>query len=315
MKTSKTAAAGLSVASNSILIATKLLVGLLSGSVAIISEAVHSAVDLLAALLAFFSVRASDRPADREHPFGHGKIENLSGTIEAVLIFAAAIFVLVEAVRKILKPEPLEHIWLGIGLMAFSALANTIVSSWLFRVAKEHDSVALEADAQHLRVDVWTSGSVLVGLLLIAVLTPLVGGKAAYIDPLIAIAVAAQIIRVSWKLTREAGGPLLDRGLPVDEIRMVKDILLDDERVVGYHKLRTRKSGPVRHIDVHLIVPEELSLSEAHDLAEKVEDRIRNQFGSAHVITHVEPGTEENLGEEDTTCREQDCRPRRPDKQ
>lgn len=307
MKNRKTRAAGLSIASNSVLIAVKLAVGLLTGSVAILSEAAHSAIDLLAALMAFVSVRVSDVPADEDHPFGHGKIENISGTVEAILILAVAVYIGCEAALRLLEPQPVRLIGLGIGLMAFSCMINTVVSSWLFKIAHQEDSIALEADAQHLRVDVWTSASVMVGLAAIAALAPFIGAaNAARLDPIIALAVALQILRIGVKLTQEAGAPLMDNRLPRDEVSKLNDILLSDPRVVGYHKLRTRKAGPQRHIDVHLIVPENLSVAEAHAVAEDVEDQIRDSFGPAHVITHVEPGTEENLSVEDTMCREPD---------
>lgn len=290
----KSGAAALSILSNTTLVIIKLVVGLLTGSVSIISEAAHSATDLAASFMAYFSVRAADVPADDEHPFGHGKIENVSGVIEAILIFLAAGYIVFESIRRFpsalrgdYEVEPL----LGIIVMLFSAIANFAISSWLFKVAKDTDSIALAADAQHLQADVWTSAGVFLGLVLIQI-TGLV-----VLDPIIALMVALMIIRAAYRLTKEAGAPLVDARLPQREIDKVIDILLSDRRIVGFHKLRTRKAGAERHIDVHILVSEKLSIGEAHELAEQIEDEIRSTLGGVHIVTHVEPDTEENLRE------------------
>lgn len=294
----KSGAAALSIASNSILVALKLVVGLMTGSVGVISEAAHSAMDLAASCIAFFSVRAADVPADEGHPFGHGKIENLSGVIEAILIFLAGAYIIYEAAGRLpaaLMGEVEVRPTLGIVVMAFSVVTNYTVSWWLFKVSRETDSVALEADGHHLRTDVWTSLGVFVGLIIMRGLQAVGVAGAAVIDSIVAIAIAVLIIRVAYNLTREAGSPLMDTRLPQDEINRVIDILLKDRRLIGFHKLRTRKSGAARHIDVHIIVPEKMTLTEAHQVAEEVEDKIRLELGSVQVITHVEPDTEENL--------------------
>jgi cation diffusion facilitator family transporter len=287
----KTQAARLSVVSNTLLVLFKLGAGLASGSVSVLSEAIHSTVDLVAAGVAYLSVRASDAPADAEHPYGHGKVENLSAIAEAVLIFAAAVFILYNAVTRIIIHAPVERLGLAMGVMTLSAVVNFFVSRHLMYVARESDSVALAADAWHLRVDVYTSTAVLVGL----VAVQLTGWSV--IDSVLGVLVALLIVRTAIQLTREAGGPLMDRLLPAEEITRLQDILDADDRVVGYHKVRARKSGSQRHIDLHLLVDEEMSLRDAHHLAEEVEDRIRDEFGQAgvHIITHVEPATEEEL--------------------
>jgi len=175
--------------------------------------------------------------------------------------------------------------------MVFSAAVNFFVSRHLLRVSRATDSVALAADAWHLRVDLYTSLAVLLGLLVVW----FTGWS--LIDPVIGVAVALLIVRTALRLTREAGGPLMDRLLPAEEIARLQDILDADQRVVGYHKVRARKAGSHRHIDLHLLVDAEMSLRDAHRLAEEVEDRIREEFGQAgvHIITHVEPATEEEL--------------------
>jgi cation diffusion facilitator family transporter len=287
----KTRAARLAIASNVTLVIVKLAAGLATGSVSVFSEAIHSTVDLVASAVAFLSVRASDAPADAEHPYGHGKVENLSAVAEALLIFGAAAFILFNAIERALRHTAVERLDLAMGVMLFSALANFFVSGRLLRVAQATDSVALAADAWHLRVDLYTSVAVLLGLLLVR----FTGWSV--VDPVIGVAVALLIVRTAIQLVHEAGGPLLDRLLPAEEIARLQDILDADQRVVGYHKVRARKSGSQRHIDLHLLVDQEMSLRDAHRLAEEVEDRIREEFGQSgvHIITHVEPATEEEL--------------------
>ena len=279
----KTGAACISVVSNTLLVAGKGAVGFLTGSVSILAEAVHSAVDLLAALIAYFAVGVADQPPDEAHAFGHGKYENISGTVEALLIIGAAAYIAYEAIARIVHGAEVEHLGVGMVVMLISAVANWVVSARLFKVANETDSIALEADGQHLRLDVYTSAGVLVGLVVVY-LTDIV-----LIDRLRGLAVAAWIGWIGLQLSAKAVGPLLDLGLPVQEVERIVSILHSDEKVLGYHKLRTRKAGGQRHIDVHLIVPKAMSLTEAHDLAEEIEDRIRAEFDRVVILTHVEP--------------------------
>lgn len=281
----KVRAASLSILSNSVLVALKLIVGVMTGSVSIISEAAHSALDLVAALIAFFSVRVSGRPADKEHPFGHGKIENLAGTIEAVLIFVAAVWIIREAMHKLLnlKHHQVETVALGIAVMGVSTLLNIFVARYLFRVAKATDSIALEADAHHLSTDVYTSMGVFIGLTVIQ----FTGWQV--MDPIVALIVAVMIIRVALSLTRKAALPLLDVQLPDSELNTIKQIITQTPGVLDYHKLRTRKSGPYRQVDLHILVPPDMHVDEAHNIAESIEEKMRDAFPDIHVITHIEP--------------------------
>jgi len=281
--TKKTTVARLSVISNILLVAGKAAVGLITGSVGILAEAIHSAVDLIAALIAFFAVRVADVPPDEAHAYGHGKYENISGTVEALLIIVAAVYIGYEAIKRIIEGAPVERLGIGMGVMLFSALANYVVSARLFKVAKETDSIALETDGHHLRLDVYTSAGVLLGLLVVY-LTDIV-----LIDRLLGLAVALWIGWIGWQLSAKAVGPLLDLQLPVPEVERIISIIDGDERVRGFHKLRTRKSGAHRHVDVHLFVPKEMTLVDAHDLAEEIEDKIRAEFQNVTVLTHVEP--------------------------
>lgn len=283
----KAVAAALSVASNTTLVVAKIVVGVMTGSVGIISEGAHSALDLFAAIIAFFSVRVSGQPADKEHPYGHGKIENLSGAIEAVLILAAAAFIMHEAFDKLKYPREVNDPVLGLYVMGASIVINILVSRYLLKVARNTDSIALEADAHHLSTDVWTSVGVFVGLGLIR----LTGWH--ILDPIVALIVALMIMKVAFSLTWKAAGPLLDVQLPDDEISELTDIVLNTPGVRSYHKLRTRKAGPYRQVDLHLAVPASMPVYEAHLIAEKVELEMREKFPDAYIITHIEPDTDD----------------------
>jgi cation diffusion facilitator family transporter len=279
----KTSIARLSVFSNTLLIAMKLIVGIISGSVSIISEAIHSSMDLLAAVIAFFAVRVSDVPPDQGHPYGHGKVENISGVIEAILILIAAVLIIVKAIKKFFgEPIELESIWLGVLVMFVSAVVNTIVSRKLYKVARETNSVALEADALHLKTDVFTSLGVAVGLGLII----LTGVK--WFDPVIAILVALFIIRESFVLLKKAFWPLLDSSWGAHEIEDLEKKLNTME--VNYHDLRTRVAGNYRFIDVHVEIPENESVGSAHQYCDRIENELKSTYDNLTVTIHGEPG-------------------------
>lgn len=281
----------LSVSSNSLLVVLKLTVGLLIGSVSVISEAVHSAVDLVAAVIAFLAVRTSSKPADQGHPFGHGKVENISGVVEALLIFAAAGVIIVEAVRKLLHPEPLETVGWGVGVMAVSAVVNLIVSRRLFTVGRETESVALQADGWHLRTDVYTSIGVSVGLALIWLGGRLMPGTSlAWLDPVAALAVAVLIMKTAYDLTVHAARDLLDTSLPADEEDLIgQEVTAFAPEVRGFHRLRTRKAGSHRFVDFHLLVQADMTVEASHDIAEVIAGRIEARFPQSSVSVHVEP--------------------------
>lgn len=283
----KTSAAGLSVLSNTLLVLMKLAVGIVSGSVSIIAEAIHSANDLIAAIIAFVSLRMASRPADKEHPYGHGKIENISGTIEAALIFVAAGFIIYEAVDKIINKPNVEYLVLGIVVMVVSGVVNFFVSRHLLRVAKEADSIALEADGRHLTVDVFTSVGVAFGLLLVQLT------DYHLLDPIIAIAVALLILKMAYDVLRRAFPPLIDKKLPEEEERLVADSVAEHVgplgEAVGFHELRTRKSGSERYVELHLVMASDGSIEQAHSLCDHLEEDIMSKLPNAHVIIHVEP--------------------------
>lgn len=280
----KRRAARFSIVSNTILVVLKLGVGFWTGSVGVLSEAFHSATDLMASGIALVSVRYADIPPDEQHPYGHGKVESLSGLIEAVLIFLAAVYIIYEAVNRLAhgKTESFP-VGAGLAVMAISVVVNIAVSRYLFRIAKETDSLALEADAEHLRSDIYTSVGVLFGLTLVHFT------KKPALDPIVALLIALFIMRTAFRLSHDAMHLLLDTRLPPDEEHKILDILDSEPQVLGYHKLRTRKSGSARHADIHVQVDDNSTLIEAHDLTEELEDRIRAALPEIHINIHVEP--------------------------
>jgi cation diffusion facilitator family transporter len=281
----KVKTARLSIISNCCLITIKVVAGLISGSVSIISEAIHSGMDLLAAVIAFVAVKFSDTPPDKEHPYGHGKYENISGVIEAFLIFIAAGWIIYEAVHKIIAPAPVENIEIGAAVMAVSAVVNFFVSRKLYKVAKKTDSIALEADALHLKTDVYTSIGVAAGLLLLWITNWHI------LDPLVAIAVALLILRESYKLMRSAFSPLLDTSLSSEETQIIREEI--SRRGLAFHNLRTRKSGSFRFAELHLEMPENTNLKDVHDLCDEIEQAIVNRIRHMDINIHVEPSAGE----------------------
>ena len=274
--------ARLSIFSNLFLIALKVIAGLVSGSVSILSEAIHSGMDLLASLIAYFSLRVADKPADKEHPYGHGKFENISGVIEALLILGAAGWIVYEAIHKLISANyEIQMLELGIGVMAISAIVNFFVSRRLYKVAKATDSIALEADALHLKTDVYTSLGICIALIMIR----LTGWN--WLDPIIALMVAMLIVKESYVLLKAAYAPLLDSSLKADEAKAIEDIL--QNYPVRYHDLKTRKAGQYRFAEMHIELPSTLPLQEVHDLCDDIEEKIKSKIGPIEINIHVEP--------------------------
>lgn len=274
----------LSILSNTTLIILKVIAGIISGSVSIISEAIHSGMDLIASIIAFFSVRYSSKPADIEHPYGHGKIESISGFIEALLIFVAAILIIKEAIDKIINPTEIDITALVIAVMLFAAIANTIISKLLYKVSKEEDSVALEADALHLKTDVYTSLGVAFGLLLIKF-------TGIYIlDPIVAILVALLILKEAWNLSKKTLSLLLDAKLSDEEEKDILEIIKNyQDQYSNIHHLRTRKAGNIKFIDFHMTVNGNMAVREAHDLHDQIERDLEDKIKNTNVNIHIEP--------------------------
>lgn len=272
--------ARLSIFSNTFLILAKLVVGIITGSVSIISEAIHSVMDLLAAIVAFFSVKISDNPPDKEHPYGHAKVENVSGVVEALLIFIAAGWIIYEAVLKIKDDSPVESLGLGFAVMMVSAIINILVSRRLYKVARETGSIALEADALHLKTDVYTSFGVAIGMLLIWIT------KFHFLDAMIAILVALLILKEAILLLKKAFSPLLDAAITKEDIEIIENYLNSNN--FKFHNLRTRKAGNQKFIDFHLELHESTSVKDAHTICDSIEQNIKNQIPHSEITIHVE---------------------------
>jgi len=284
MPATKSAAAALSIISNSLLITLKLVAGLITGSISILAEAIHSLLDLAAAIIAFFGVRISDRPADKQHPFGHGKAENISGVVEAGLIFVAAGLIIYEAIKRLVTGGTVELLELGLGVMAVSIVVNIFVSRHLLKVSRATDSIALEADARHLTTDVWTSAGVFVGLVVVW----LTG--VAILDPIIALIVALFILKAAYEILRKSFGGLVDVKLPeAEENEIIACIKEHSGQLVGFHKLRTRKAGSQRFIELHLVVPKNASVEKAHRLCDHLERDLRKRLPRTSITIHIEP--------------------------
>jgi len=284
MSTTKEKAAKLSIASVSLLILIKVVASILTGSISIRADAVHSALDLIAAVTTFIGVRISGKPADEQHSFGHGKAENISSTVVAGLIFTAAGIIIYTAVRRLIIGAPLESIGIGIYITAAAIVINVFISRYLSKVARATDSPALEADARHLFSDVLSSVAVLVGLILVR-LTGL-----NILDPIVALLVALLIIRVGYTTLRKSFGGLLDVKLPEAEEVEIKSCIIEHySEVVSFHRLRTRKAGSQRYIDLHLVMPKNDSVDEAHRMCSHLEQDIENRLHHTSVTIHVEP--------------------------
>jgi cation diffusion facilitator family transporter len=283
--TVKTRAAALSIASNAILIALKIAAGAITGSVAILTEAMHSSIDLIASFVAYFSVREADKPADAEHPYGHAKIENLAAAIEAMLILVGSGVIIYAAVRSLANGPEVHSLGVGIGVIAFSIVANVVVSTRIAREARATDSPALEGDAAHLRTDAATSTAVLVGLVLVQVT------GAAWLDPVIALVVAGAIVYAGIRLLARASRVLVDEALPPEELDAVRDAIAEfgPRGVCGYHKLRARRAGSRRYVDLHVQFVGGTTLEAAHATAHALQDAIRARLRGADVLIHLEP--------------------------
>ena len=268
------------------LLAVKLAAGVLTGSVSVLSEAVHSASDLVASIVAFVAVRRSVSPPDESHNYGHGRFENLASVLEGVVLVGVGGWVVFRAVDNILNGAKLELLSLGIGVMALSAIVNLVVSWWLLRVARETDSRALEAEGYNLRTDVWGAAGVALGLA-----AALVTGWTV-LDPIIAASIGLAILWTALRLISGSTRVLLDESLPAGELELIERVIegeiRSDPSIRGFHKLRARKSGSQRHIDFHLQLRAETTLGEAHKISDGLEERIRRNLPNSDVLIHLE---------------------------
>ncbi|MBP0727133.1 cation transporter [Bacillus sp. RG28] len=285
MQSSKIAA--LSIFSNSFIIILKLGAGIFTGSVAVISEAIHSSLDLVASVIAYFSVKISNRPPDKDHPYGHGKFENISGTIETLLIFIAGIWIICESINKILHPTPMKLPLIGVIVMLIGAALNWKIGKIVQRVGKESGSVAMQSNALHLLTDVYSSIGVGISLVLVS----LTGWE--ILDALIGIGIALYLMKESIELGRKAFSPLLDAGLSDEELETIKGVLAKfKNQYIEYHNLRTRRSGAEEHVDFHLVLPSSTSIEDAHNLCNEIENELSNALFNPNILIHVEPEDE-----------------------
>jgi cation diffusion facilitator family transporter len=289
----KVRSAALSVVSNSTLILLKVVAGTITGSIAILTEAVHSMIDLVASAVAFVSVRKADEPADESHRYGHEKIENLAAAVEGILILVGSTVIAFEAIRRLIRGGHVTSIPLGLAAVAFSILANIVVSGVIARNARKTASAALEGDAAHLRTDAFSSGGVLVGLALVKI----TGSD--WIDPAVALAVAASIVVTGVRLVSRSSRVLVDESLPGDEVAQIREAIrtFGPRGVIGYHELRTRRAGARRYVDLHIQFRSGTSLEDAHRTAHELQQEIGSRLAGADVLIHLEPEDRVRPGE------------------
>ena len=284
---SKRNAALLSVALTGSSVAIKGAVAVATGSSAILAETAHSFSDLLAALIALAAVRAADRPPDPQHPFGHQKLEHVSAVIEGLILIVVALFVVIQSARSF--GAPVENSGLGIVVMGVSAGASFFVARRVSRVAKSSHSAALEADSAHIAADVWSSAGTAAALVVIA-LTGWV-----QVDSIFGIAVSAWVAATGGKLVLNGMRVLIDESVSQDDLDTIRDTLESTKPagVISYHRLRARRSGAVRHVDVHVVVDPHMTVAEAHVITDRIEMSLEERLPSADVVVHVEPAGSE----------------------
>ncbi len=284
MFSTRSGVARLSIAVVIGLVALKVVVATMTGSISILAQAADSFLDLFALLVTFLAIVVAARPADEEHPFGHGKVENIAAIIQAMLIFTAAGLIIYSAVRRIIAGTTIELTEAGIGVMLVSVIVSIFLSRHLLKVSRITDSIALEASARNIAADVYSAAGVLIGLVAIR-FTGL-----SILDPIIALAVALLILKAGYNVTRKSFGGLVDVRLPEAEEVEIKSCIIEHySEVVSFHKLRTRKAGDHRYIDLHLIMPKNASVDEAHKMCDHLEQDIENRLHNTSVTIHVEP--------------------------
>lgn len=266
----------------------------ITGSVGLLSDAFESLVNLAAGVVALIALTAAARPEDEDHRYGHSKAEYFSSGFEGALIMLAAASILYASVQRLIEPRPIEQLTLGVGISVAASLVNLLVARLLFRAARRHQSITLEADAHHLMTDVWTSVGVIAGIWAASA----TGWQR--LDPIVAIAVALNIVYAGVGILRRSLMGLLDTAIPEDLQHRVSDILVRHTTGgVRFHALRTRQAGAWRFIDFHVLVPGNWSVKRGHDLLERLEEEVRSAVPNSTVFTHLEP-VEDPVSWEDT---------------
>ncbi len=266
------------------LILLKVIAGWISGSISVFAQAADSFLDLFAGVVTFFAVRIATKPADEEHPFGHGKVEDMAGMVQGVLLFIAAGLIIYSSVQRIINKTPIELAEAGMVAMVVSMVASILLSRHLLKVSRATGSVVLEANARNITGDIYSTAAVLVGLLVVR-LTGL-----SILDPIIAIGIAIYIAKIAYDAINKPLLGLVDASLPHSEQAVIKSCLAEQgSRVVGFHELRTRRSGNQRYIDLHLVMAKGVSLEQAHQVCDLLEVDIRARLPRTNVTIHVEP--------------------------
>jgi len=267
------------------LIVLKVVVAVITGSISILAQAVDSSLDLFAVVITFFTIRIAAKPADKEHPFGHGKVENIAAIVQAMLIFIAGSLIIYSSIHRIIIVETtVELTEAGIGVMLVSMIASIFLSRHLFKVSKAVDSIVLQANAHNIAVDVYSTAAVLAGLVAVRFT------KLNILDPIIAMAVALLILKSSYDVLRKSFGGLVDVRLPKAEEVEIKSCIMEHySALVSFHRLRTRKAGNQRFIDLHLVMPKNASVEKAHRMCDHLEQDIENRLHHTSVTIHVEP--------------------------
>lgn len=299
----RTGTVALAIASDVVLIALKIAVGIYTGSVSIFSEAIHSGTDLIAAIVAFLAIRSAARPPDETHPYGHGKLESLSATLEALMILAAAGLIIYEAIRRLISGAAVENVDWGIGVMAFSSVSDFFISRHLFNVARRTESPAISAEAWNLATDIYSAIAVGIGLILVRVT-----GIVAF-DPLVAIGVALFILRAAWNVGRGAIADLLDESLPnTDQVKIREVLDRHRELFSSVRTMRTRRAGGRRLIYIALQFPPTVSMADAHAVTVRFEEEIRNVYPDSTVTVEAEAPISQETSENVTATVERVAR-------
>lgn len=268
-------------------IATIILKGVawwLTGSIGLLSDAIESFVNLAGALMALWMLWLAEKPADEDHPHGHGKAEYFSSAFEGFLIVLAAVSIAYTAIGRLMNPQPLEAVGIGLVVSIVASAINLVVARLLLKAGKEHQSITLEADAHHLMTDVWTSVGVILGVGLVA------WSGWNWLDPTIALLVAVNIVWTGWQLMHRSASGLMDTALPAEKIRLITEVFdCYIEHGIAYHALRTRQAGRRSFISFHVLVPGKWSVQEAHDWVERIEKDLRDAVPNCHITSHLEP--------------------------
>ncbi len=279
----KSIGALLSLVTNASLTVIKTVAALMTGSVSLISESIHSATDVVASAIAFLSVRVAAVPPDEEHPYGHGKVESLASFAESILLLLIVAFIFKESIDRLMHGSVVQHIEIGFWVIGLSSMISLVVGLFVRSTGIRTESAALRSNGQHLLVDFWTSAGVFLALLV----THFTGWKEA--DAFFAMALGVWIAFNSISMARESIEQLIDRRVSDDEIEKIHTVLREMSGVISYHRLRTRHSGNVHYIEVHIVVPNQWTVVQGHGLADEIEAALERTLKPASAVVHIDP--------------------------